>query len=71
MCVAVSCKEIGAFGHKMLPLGEKWLLVQFSELFSLCRQPQALQTALMWGIVIEKDFNPNLLPPIEGKYIEN
>ena len=28
---AVSCEEIGAFGHKMLPLGGKWLM-QFSQL---------------------------------------
>ena len=31
-CPGVSCEEIRAFGHKMLPLEGKWLM-QFSQLF--------------------------------------
>ena len=47
---AVSCKEIGAFGHKMLPLGGKWLLVQFSELFNFSSNLK-LARLLSYGIL--------------------
>ena len=66
MCVASMCsvvQEIGGFRTQNVAFRGKMAGGAVFRTFLLCLQPQALQTALIWGFVIEKDFDTNLLPP--------